>query len=922
MPSLSADDLVALALPGGGDAEEAVVGALRGLGEDERRALARDVARAARGLARDGVWEPGPALALALLGTATLAELKRLGRLAVPVDDGLAFDVLADRRPPWLGEWAAWMVGDAPRWFLLVRRLVRAGLIDAPDTDGYVLGLVALPRTLIWEREGVTVRDVLLDDRDLLAHEIWRLFEVEGGGEVSMAALDGYPGSWAETLVELSAAGVLPREQLLDASLAALGRDFSSFRAGWFSRFHEALEPALSERAGRTDAYLRLLSSHVANTVSFALKALTRLAKAGHLADRDDVTERLRPALASERRTIVTSALALLPEGEQAALSACAALGHRDAAVQARALDVIERALTPGVRAGMLQYAGDIAPTLRERFDAAVGVEAAPGEHERPAADLDELRAAAAALAPAARALAGVDAALEAAEAGAVPERLRFAVADLPIVACAEPVQPLDDVDELIEVLSRWVEGAIGVGAQLERALDALARMGVDRPADLERRTSSLRRRAAALAERAPARELVEAWLDGVPAPDRWLRRRGRGLSVARLRELAVQVAERRAQPLLATPTHAGGWVDPRVLVARLERVRSPGSHDLIAALCRVAPDGRDPGAVPDGPAAGVVRYALGGPPPDDADPALLCAARLGRELDRAEPPGRYTVHSGPWSVHVRIDLGPIDLEMARDVPALRIAIRAHPPYPDYTEWAPFPEWTPFRRDPADALRATLDTSAPLEEVALVRPAGHQQLWAHGGAGLLALALEPDRPLGDLGALAVTRALAGEPSERAAALDAAIAAIADGRLDGPTLGAPARTLLEANLIVPTRLAPALRTVAAESALHAEVVRVALEHAVAIVPARHGAHALLDALNELAAEARAGIELPAARSALSAIGGSGKAAKLARQLLERQGTSRHAPAAAALAVAARIERASRWSAGLGSITPTG
>ncbi|MEN3279943.1 MAG: hypothetical protein V7607_1083 [Solirubrobacteraceae bacterium] len=926
MPSLSADDLVALALPGGSDAQESIVRALRGLAEGERRPMVRSLTSVRRELAREFKWEPGSAVALALLGTATLAELKRLGMLGVPGNDDLAFEVLADRKPSWLGEWAGWIVGERSAWFPFVRRLVRAGLIDAPDADGYILGLVALPQTLAWEREGVTVREVLLDDRDLLSHEIWRTFEVEGGGEVSLAALDKYRGGWTETMLELSASGHLARDRLLDASLAALARDFSSFRAGWYSRFHEALEPTASERAARTDAYLRLLSSHVANTVSFALKALNRLAKAGRLEDRDDLSERLRPALASERRTVVTAALALLPAGEKAALAACAALGHRDAAVQASALKVIERALTATVRTEMFRYADDVAPTLRERFGDALGVGALPTPDEQAVADLEDLRARAAPLLPAARALAGVDAALEAAGDGAVPTRLDFAVADLPITACAEPVAPLDDVDELIETLARWVEGTIGVGGQLERALDALARMGAQRPEDFERRTSSLRSRAAALDERTPARALVEAWLDGTPPGERAYRR-GRDLSDGRLHELAAQLAERRAQPLLATPTHAGGWIDPRALAARLVDVPMPRRHDLIAALCRLAPDRRDPDSVPDHPAADVIRYALGGPPPTDADLALLRAVRLGRELDHAEPPGRYTVEPWQWGVDIHIDLGPIEYELARVVPALRLGIRAHAPF-RVRGW-----WPGDGRDPVRSLAVRLDTAPAVEEAALIRPSGSQQLWAEsiearhqtlvsdterspreGGAGLLGLALDPDRPLGDIGALAIAIGLAvGEPTQEAVALDAAIAAIADSRLDGPTLGAPARNVLAAGIVLPTRLAPALRTVAAESPLHAEVVRVSLEHAVAISPPPRGTHALLDALNELAADAGAGVELPPARAALGAISGSSKAAKLARQLLQREGTSRFTATAAALSVQARIERAARWSA---------
>ena len=103
------------------------------------------------------------------------------------------------------------------------------------------------------------------------------MFEVEGGGENSLAAHDKYTmaeKSWSHALLALAADGTLDRDQLLDASLAALERGFAQFRAQWFSAFHEALGPTLGERAFRVDRYISLSASSVGPTVSMALKAL------------------------------------------------------------------------------------------------------------------------------------------------------------------------------------------------------------------------------------------------------------------------------------------------------------------------------------------------------------------------------------------------------------------------------------------------------------------------------------------------------------------------------------------------------------------------------------------------------------------------------------------------------------------------
>ena len=61
----------------------------------------------------------------------------------------------------------------------------------------------------------------------------------------------------------------------------SLARDFAAFRAGWFSRFHDQLKPTDAERAARADAYLRLLGSGIGSTVTFAVKAVEKLAKKG-----------------------------------------------------------------------------------------------------------------------------------------------------------------------------------------------------------------------------------------------------------------------------------------------------------------------------------------------------------------------------------------------------------------------------------------------------------------------------------------------------------------------------------------------------------------------------------------------------------------------------------------------------------------
>ena len=129
---------------------------------------------------------------------------------------------------------------------------------------------------------------LVADDPGLLDVEVWRLFEVEGGGEDSLANHEKFFGDrWGAMFRDLAARDPTMRERLLDASLAALARDFSTYRAGWFSRFHESLAPTDDERARRADAYLGLLRSRVGPTVSLAVAALARIPQSDRLPPED-----------------------------------------------------------------------------------------------------------------------------------------------------------------------------------------------------------------------------------------------------------------------------------------------------------------------------------------------------------------------------------------------------------------------------------------------------------------------------------------------------------------------------------------------------------------------------------------------------------------------------------------------------------
>ena len=229
------------------------------------------------------------------------------------------------------------------------RHLIATGAAHKPDSDAYTLALVSHPQSFDlssgpdgWRR--MSVMEVLRRNPDLLVDDVWRVFEVEGGGENSLAAYDKYSSEenrWRAALVELSNDGSLDRERLLDASLDVLQRGFAPFRAQWFSAFDEAMRPTPAERTARASTYLSLAASPIGPTASMALKALGQIQKAGGL-DPAEIVSQIGPALLAPSKGAAIQALALLSRAGEAepglrvdaAGVSVAALGHSSPDVQ------------------------------------------------------------------------------------------------------------------------------------------------------------------------------------------------------------------------------------------------------------------------------------------------------------------------------------------------------------------------------------------------------------------------------------------------------------------------------------------------------------------------------------------------------------------------------------------------------------
>lgn len=444
------------------------------------------------------------------------------------------------------------------RGFLRVRLLERLGLVDVDADDTYVLAMVGAL--------GPDKAEKLRADPELIERALWRVFEVEGGGEVSLTNVDRFGGDeWRKTFLELTADGTLDRARVLNGCLQTLGRDFAAYRASWYSATYLALEPTVEETAGSQSELRRLLSAAVPATVAFALKQLARVQKAG-LLDVEVTLEALPPATLVKAKGTAIAALKLARAGRSEFPGAVgvvgqAALGHPHPDVQRAAATLLAEL---GEGGAVLAAAEDLTPSVRHELGLHAEV---AQEHQSPHGQ---------GLAPAPR-----------------------------------PVSTTD----LAERAAALLEDASDVG-ELEAVLACLVARGTAEVLE------PLRKRATAVVARGPRTDIGDAWLPGQvarllldalgdPAPPADPDHPAQRFVARRMSEVRTSTA-----PLLATPDLPGGWISPHAFVERLTLNPRPRHHDLIAALLRLHPDGRNDAAHAAGSLPAAARFALDGVEP------------------------------------------------------------------------------------------------------------------------------------------------------------------------------------------------------------------------------------------------------------------------------------------------------------------
>jgi hypothetical protein len=643
---MTPDELQALVLAG---TVGPLVEALAPLGEDARRVLAKrafQLFQAANDSERKTDLSKmmgdagGPAsqnAELAVVACCNGTTARRMQLFSLQHEGMLA--VLLARRPAWIDGWIKhhiekrWVPGN---WWLIVRGLVRAGIASKPAPATYINLMVNGIAWLNWRNgaEHVPIGTLLLEDKDLLETEIWQLFETEHRA----FAKDRVAGSnrpenhetWTVALIRLAKAGHLDRARLIDAALNGMASGLKSLAIGGIVNFAEALQISTAELSTRQAMLCLLLANQTGTAVSFALQGLNRLEKA-KLLDRDRLLEVIEPVLLFPKRLQANAAIALLTRiakhdatrRPQCLLAAARALSNASDDVQRRATELIEAypANSDGlVKESVGAQIGSVAPTIRDRL-AALSKDGDDPRDLFPYADFGVIESRVAQLPAKVIQRWGIKQAIDGWRAGnGAPAWRRVASEEIDY----QPVVPIASPDELLEVIAVAIESVSGAD-EIERLIDGMARFADRRPDSKVAETifkrmlapTSIKGLTSSLGVPPEFVKLVRSWF-GVDLtagrdfyePESWW--------TARFEPHLSALREGRAWQPLSTPTHAGGWIDPRVWVTRLRAsADSINDSDAIQSMLRLAPFGRAEAREALEGMAGAWRrlaeYALGG---------------------------------------------------------------------------------------------------------------------------------------------------------------------------------------------------------------------------------------------------------------------------------------------------------------------
>ncbi len=762
--------------------------------------------------------------------------------------------------------------------------------------------------------------------------------------------------TWPQALKKLSDQGHLKRDYLLDLALDGLKADIKQNQLSGYSKFFKSMEPEGKELTSRQQGFIDLLCHQVGHVQKFAVDMLAKVEQLKQLDD-DLVIRELAGVFAGEAKGNAMAALRLLDKvikrtgkigaPDAAALDAVSeALRHVHADVQAKAVtlltaqsDHLTEAQWQDIAALSDFVAASTRPALAElmaKSDLEIDVLPEPSETAapetyspisndvlsskvlfdedrlEPIATLDEL----------------IDTALH----------------------CVEVVDSPEEIERLIDGISRFADQRPPdfderVAPMLHRLKNGTAQMnslGAASPGVAQAMVALVMTWATGTFYQSDRSESTYFVREGAFVP-----------VIEHLEAISRRIVGGEARAVLSFPTHRGGWIDPLVWIDRVseqaKRPRLAESIDLHRSMLRLAPDNRAEALARakgmSGNIGRIVGFALGG----DSQPvakdhahyaAWVCAARA------RDPKCDWRTEFAPFGVHDPWPGGaaPAHYEwstshkqhqheqMRWKTPIFNIAVK-------------LPDKEPEQQDAKPGLLKRLGKiarlAAPigwevLPSAALNRPSKtkpywsselnavwvsqwHSQLWPLEPSGsyfssVKSLVSRTDddasnwsptfgffealfvkgRPWGEGGHLMLCLGLVGKDADaKGLAIDALIDGVDRRVFDPEQFGTVMSKLAAGEWIKLNRLGASLTQCLQASPLHAVAISDAMQRWLPNFDLnQRNSHHILEAFVEAQAVARLPLsEAMVAR--LEQVSGKGKAAKLAKQLLQSQSSAKAA-----------------------------
>ncbi len=521
--------------------------------------------------------------------------------------------IMVDRQPPWWQAWYANVTGEhnsisADFWALLYQRRM-FGVED----------FAAVARIFIsqfpaaFESYPEATRQVL---REIPAARE-AIYEVPKGDYNLFAAK-----SWLAIIEWAISEGLIDKSRMLAACLEALDRTSNQAERNGALILIKCIDADAEKLAGQQANWLRLVADDQPAVAGFAIAQLQTLEKAKRI-DAASAIAVLPHAFKHSTKSHALNAVKLLSRLamqkslRQKAIEAVASgLMHPNKDVQDAALESLQKHLQPTDEEAMRIIAGSVesvSQTLRKEVktlaassSSSVATTGGGDRHvDTQVSDLDSLAVRAPTLADEIRQRFRIDEAIAAAAQGRIDEHCRCRMMDMRVLNQAAPIEPIQTVEELVDVTASAVEHCDSPDTA-DRVLSGITRLCDQRPANFEALTKPLSERACAYFMHRPNRgivggflgngfsNLISAWLGGPQDADDCP---PRDPINSYLSELEQRVRIGKSFSLLSEATHHGGWIDPRIWVDRIrshvESNEDCLESDLARSLLRLAPDGR-----------------------------------------------------------------------------------------------------------------------------------------------------------------------------------------------------------------------------------------------------------------------------------------------------------------------------------------